>query len=75
MMEKAVQSICLKKTDVHLGEIPKQDIIKREITELERKIIRYKSACLSCFSRPIDRENLINAQAELYALDRQLASL
>jgi len=70
-----VQSKCLKKTDIRLGEIPKQDIIKREITELERKIIRYKSACLSCFSRPIDQENLINAQAELYALDCRLASI
>ena len=70
-----MQSICLKKRDIHLGEIPKQDIIKREITELKRKIIRYKSACLSCFSRPIDRENLLNAQAELYALDSQLASI
>ena len=70
-----MQSICLKRTEVHLDGISKQDIIKREITELERKIIRYKSACLSCFSRPIDRENLINAQAELYALDNQLASI
>ena len=45
------------------------------ITELERKVIRYKRACLSCFSRPIDRQNLTDAQSELYVLKQQLVSI
>jgi len=43
------------------------------IIDLERKVIRFKSACLSAFCRPIDRENLINAQFELSALKKQLS--
>lgn len=43
-------------------------LIKHAITELDRKVIRHKSACLSSFCRPIDRENLINAQSELSSL-------
>lgn len=44
------------------------------VIDLERKVIRFRSACLSAFCRPIDRENLINAQFELSALKKQLSS-
>lgn len=46
--------------------------IQSAVNELERKIIRFRSACLSSFSRPIDRENLTNAQSELASLQMQL---
>lgn len=50
-------------------------LIRNEITELERKVIRYRRAQLSCFSRPIDQENLINAQADLRVLGLLLAAI
>ena len=49
--------------------------IQSAVNELERKIIRFKSACLSSFSRPIDRENLTNAQSDLSLLQMQLSSI
>lgn len=48
--------------------------LQSAVTELERKIIRLKSACISSFSRPIDSENLTDAQYELSALKLQLSS-
>lgn len=48
--------------------------IQSAVAELECKIIRFKTACLSSFSRPIDRENLTEAQYELSALRLQLSS-
>lgn len=72
-MENSVNSIYLKKASLQTNKLSEKGQIQIAISELERKIIRYKSACLSCFNRPIDRENLINAQAELYALDSRLA--
>jgi len=73
-MEKAVQSINYMKTSLHLEKTSQRDQIQDAITELEHKVIRYKRACLSCFSRPIDRQNLTDAQSELYVLKQQLVS-
>lgn len=49
--------------------------IQTAVSELERKIIRFRSACLSSFSRPIDRENLTNAQSDLALMQLQLNSI
>ena len=73
-MERTVQSISFMKTSLQPKKNSKQDQIQDAITELERKVIRYKRACLSCFSRPIDRQNLADAQSELYALRLKLVS-
>jgi len=73
-MEKTVQSLKFMKTSLQFEKISKRDQIQDAITELERKVIRYKSACLSCFSRPIDRQNLTDAQSDLRALKLQLVS-
>lgn len=48
--------------------------LEHAVIDLEQTVIRFKSACLSAFCRPIDRENLINAQFELSALQKQLSS-
>ena len=73
-MEKTVQCISFMKTSLQPKKNSKQDQMQDAITELERKVIRYKRACLSCFSRPIDRQNLTDAQSELYVLKQQLVS-
>ena len=69
-----MQSINSMKTNLHLEKISQRDQIQDAIAELEHKVIRYKSACMSCFSRPIDRQNLTDAQSELNVLKQQLVS-
>jgi len=70
-----MQSIYLKRAKFQLDRLSERDQIQIAVTELERKVIRYKSACLSCFSRPIDRQNLTDAQSELYSLNLKLAAI
>ncbi len=69
--------------DTHMSASGKSELIQTQaevahlkcaVINLERKVIRFRSACLSAFCRPIDRENLINAQFELSALKKQLSS-
>jgi len=69
-----VQSIKFMQTGLHLEKISQRDQIQYAIAELEHKVIRYRSACLSCSSRPIDQQNLNDAQSELRALKLQLVS-
>jgi len=70
-----MQSIYSKNDHLQLDRLSERDQIQIAVTELERKAIRYKSACLSCFSRPIDRQNLTDAQSELYSLNLKLAAI
>jgi len=70
-----MQSIYLKRAKFQLDRLSERDQIQIAVTELERKVLRYKSACLSCFSRPIDRQNLTDAQSELYSLNLKLAAI
>jgi len=60
-----VQSIDLTRPNLRLEGLSERDQIQNAITDLERKVIRFRSACLSCFSRSIDRQNLTDAQSEL----------
>lgn len=41
-----------------------------KVQELKRDILRYKKACRSALSRPIDCTNLMDAQYALRALNK-----
>ncbi len=45
-----------------------------EIKILEHKVQRFHKACASVSNRPIDRQNLVDAQLELFTLKMTLVS-